>query len=74
MATNYIPVHDEDVVSSLTRVIGAIDMVKNVVPIQLGRGVLSTTSAILVLVKVSFIALFAYESCKFICHLFSGYD
>ena len=76
MATEHIRLraHDEDVMSSLTRVIGAIEVVKNVVPIQLGRGVLSTTSAILVVVKASFVAFFVYKSRKLICHLFSGYD
>jgi len=60
MATKHIRAHDEDIMSSLTRIIGAIDVVKGVVPIQLGQGILSTTSAILVVVKVSLIALFLY--------------
>ena len=64
MATKHIHHHDEDVMSFLTRVIGAIDVVKNLVPIQLGQGVLSTTSAFLVVVKVSFLTLFAHKSRK----------
>ena len=62
MATKHLDIHDEDVKSSLTRVIGAIDVARNVVPIQLGQGVLSTTSAILVVVKVSSVAPFVYSS------------
>jgi hypothetical protein len=42
----------EDVTDALTRVIGAIDIVKNAVPLQLGQGILATTAAILVVVKV----------------------
>jgi hypothetical protein len=75
MATQHIRPHDEDVMSSLTRVIGAIEVVKNVVPTQLGQGVLSTTSAILVVVKVSFtLALLLYKPRKLICDPCSGYD
>jgi len=51
---------DEDVVSTLTRVIGAIEVVKNVVPIQLGQSILSTTSAILVIIKVKLIPFLTY--------------
>ena len=62
MASKHIRAHDEDVMSCLTRVIGAIEVVKNVVPIQLGQGVLSTASAILVVIKVSPMALLVCKS------------
>jgi hypothetical protein len=42
----------EDLTVTLTYLIGTIDVTKNAVPIQLGQGILATTSAILVLIKV----------------------
>jgi hypothetical protein len=48
----------EDLTSTLTRIIAAIDIVKTAVPIQLAQGILSTTSGILLIVKVSFHLIF----------------
>jgi len=59
MATKRVPQRGEDLTSTLTRIIAAIDVVKNAVPIQLGQGILSTTSAILLIVKVSFTLYFS---------------
>ena len=45
-------IRSKDVTPAIIRVITAIDVVKDAVPIQLAQGVLSTTLAILNIVKV----------------------
>jgi hypothetical protein len=44
--------HREQVLNSLTRVIGAINTVKDLVPLEIGKTILSAASAILLAVKV----------------------
>jgi uncharacterized protein YejL (UPF0352 family) len=43
----------EEVMNSLTRVIAAIDAVKDLVPIAIGKSILSAASTILLAVKVN---------------------
>jgi hypothetical protein len=45
--------HREDVMNSLTRVIAAIDTVKDLVPIAIGKTILSAASTILLVVRVN---------------------
>jgi hypothetical protein len=45
--------HREEVLNSLTRVIGAIDTVKDLVPIAIGKSILSAASTILLVVRVN---------------------
>ena len=44
--------HREEVMNSLTRVIGAINTVKDLVPLEIGKTILSAASTILLAVKV----------------------
>jgi hypothetical protein len=63
---------DEDITSALTRTIGAIDVVKGVVPIQIAQGILGTTLAILIVIKVSWVLLFLSLGCNDIPNPFEG--
>ena len=47
--------HREEVLNSLTRVIGAINTVKDLVPLEIGKTILSAASTILLAVKVNLI-------------------
>ena len=47
--------HREEVLNSLTRVIGAINIVKDLVPLEIGKTILSAASTILLAVKVNLI-------------------
>ena len=54
----------ENVVAILTQTIGAIDIAKGVVPIQLGQGILSGTASILHIVKVGLPSAFYPSICQ----------
>ena len=45
--------HREDVLNSLARVIGAINTVKDLVPIGIGKSILSAASTILLAIRVN---------------------
>jgi hypothetical protein len=45
--------HREEVLNSLTRVIGAINTVKDLVPLEIGKTILSAASTILLTIRVN---------------------